>query len=152
MRPKTGHYVGTSSTNVAGGKPLAFELDVARSKCAAPGARAKHKAYCVTVAPVSLIQTPCPATEFVDDEFFPATEPIALSAKGTISHTYPLYAGAGGVSDSPAGGGSKDGSFQFALAVDNRGNATGSARLQANFGEGECDSGVVAIAAKLKRK
>jgi hypothetical protein len=151
VRPKLGKYVGTSSTNVVGNHPLQFEMEVTHMKCAAPGGRVKHKTYCVMVSALSLVQTPCPAIEFVDDEFFPATEPIALSGRGTISHTYPLYSGGGGIFDSPANGGTKDGTFRFTLTVDSHGKASGLERFQGNFGEGECDSGAVTIAAKLKK-
>lgn len=146
-KPKVGTYHGHTTTNVAGNAPLDFEMAIARAKCAGPGGGKPHQAYCVTVAAASLIQAPCPGQEFVSDEFFPVTEPVALSAKRRISHLYTLYTVSGGTYDHPVRGATRVGTFKWTLQVDTRGNATGTADF-----EGEsCASGLVHITAKLKK-
>jgi|NGEPerStandDraft_9_1074522.scaffolds.fasta_scaffold52151_1 hypothetical protein len=145
--PKIGTYAGQSSTNVTGNASLAFEMGIAQGKCSAPGGGKRHNAYCVTVSAGSLIQSPCPGQEFVDDEFFPVTEPIALTRKRKISHTYSIYSSEYEESVRHIAGGKKIGTFLFSLQVDTHGNATGSA----SFDDGSCVSGLVKISAKLKK-
>jgi hypothetical protein len=152
-KPKVGAYNGRSSTNVKGNQPLGFSMSIEQGKCPLPAARKQQRAFCVTVSPVSLVQSPC-TDGFVADEFFPATEPIALSGahkgKRGISHLYPLYSLGGQTYDRKIQGGVRFGTFQFTLHVDAHGKATGSMRYDAHpsGGSPSCDSGVVTIAAK----
>jgi hypothetical protein len=145
--PKLGTYVGQSSTNVAGNSPLQFSMGISRGNCSPPGGGKRHKAYCVTVSATSLIQSPCAGIEFVNDEFFPVTEPIALTRTRAISHLYSIYSNGSEESTHHLSGAKKVGTFQFALQVDTRGTASGSA----NFDDGTCASGEVKISAQLKR-
>lgn len=146
-KPKVGTYDGHTTTNVAGNAPLDFEMAIARARCAGPGGGKLHEAYCVTVATASLIQAPCPGQEFVSDEFFPVTEAVALSAKRRISHRYTLYTSAGGTYDHHVSGATKVGTFKWALQVDTRGHATGTA----DFEGSSCASGLVHITAQLRK-
>ena len=142
--PKTGHYAGTSTTHAAGNGPQAFEFTVTHGTCAAAGSTRRHHAYCVAVNTQTGPQATC-GDGAIAEEFFPAYEPIALSASRTISHTYTLYADAGGqVSDRHLTGTSKVGTFQFSLKLSTSGTATGAM----NYSVAGCDSGAVTIKAR----
>ncbi len=143
--PSTGRYTGHSSTNVKGNSPLGFSMTVTHDLCASPGASKSHRASCVTVDALSIVQSPC-TDGFVADEFFPATEPIALRA-GKIVHRYTLYSSGGQTYDRKIAGGTKFGSFQLSLTVTSHGTASGSMR----YSSATCDSGTVNISAKRKR-
>jgi len=145
--PRLGTYVGKSSTNVVGNSPLEFSMGISHGKCSAPGGGKRHSAYCVAVSATSLIQSPCPGMEFVNDEFFPVTEPIALTPTRKISHLYSIFGNGNEESVRPTAGGKKVGTFQFTLQVDTHGKATGSE----NFNDGTCASGSVKISAQLKK-
>jgi len=147
--PRTGRYTGHSSTNVKGNSPLEFSMTVTNDLCASPGATKRHRASCVTVDALSLVQSPC-TDGFVADEFFPATEPIALRA-GKIAHRYTLYSSGGQTYDRKIAGGTKFGSFQFSLTVTTHGTAFGSMHYSAQTASGSCDSGTVRISAKRKK-
>ncbi len=149
--PLTGAYRGHSTTNVKGNKPLGFSMTIASGKCAAAGATKRRPAYCVAVDANSLVQSPCSASGFVADEFFPATEPIALPRSLRISHRYPLYLSGGQIYDRRIAGAAKLGSFQITLKVSTHGRASGSMRFIAHTAsDGTCDSGTVKIVASHK--
>ena len=112
------------------------------SRCALPGGTAKRKAYCVAVSAGSIVQATC-AGDTVQNEYFPVTEHVALSRRGRISHTYPLYQSDTGTFDHQVPDSIKIGTFDFELAVTRAGRARGHARYDA----GGCDSGQVAISA-----
>ncbi len=145
--PKLGPYVGTSTTNALNNGPQTFKMSISHNKCASPGSKLLHKAYCVTVNTLGGPQATC-SDGSIAEEFFPVYEPIALSAKRTISHTYTLYAGAGGqVSDVHLAGTSKVGTFEFSLKVSTSGTATGTM----NYSVAGCNSGPLKITAKRKK-
>jgi hypothetical protein len=145
--PKLGHYVGTSTTNALNNGPQTFKMSISYSKCASPGGKLLHKAYCVTVNTLGGPQATC-SDGSIAEEFFPVYQPIALSAKRTISHAYTLYAGAGGqVSDVHLSGTSKVGTFGFSLKVSTSGTATGTM----NYSVAGCNSGPLKITAKRKK-
>lgn len=146
--PRTGRYTGHSSTNVKGNSPLKFSMTVTNGLCASPGAAKRHPSSCVTVDAASLVQSPC-TDGFVADEFFPATEPMALRT-GKIEHRYTLYSLGGQTYDQKIAGGAKFGSFQFSLTVTTHGTASGSMHYSAQTASGTCDSGTVRIFAKRK--
>jgi hypothetical protein len=145
--PRTGSYVGTSTTNAVGQCPRPFEMSISHGSCAAPGSSRRHRAYCVSVNVQGGPQTTC-SDESITEEFFPIFEPIALSPARAISHTYTLYAEAGGqLSDTRRPGMSAVGTFEFSLSVSTSGTATGTM----NYSVGGCDSGPLKIKAKRKR-
>jgi hypothetical protein len=144
--PLLGSYAGTSTTNAPGNGPQGFHMTISRGKCAAPGSRVRHTAYCTAVSAVSIVQAPCPAEEFVNDAFFPVNEPVALSGSLKISHTYTLYSNGGQLEDHPVAGGKPVGSFQYSLSVTTHGNASGKMHLIV----GGCDSGALTISARRK--
>ena len=145
--PKLGHYVGTSTTHAANQGPQSFDFSIAHNKCRSPGSKLLHKAYCVTVDTLGGPQVTCGDGSIVE-EFFPIYEPIALSAKRTLSHNYTLYAGSGiQVSDLHQPGTSKVGTFEFSLKVSTSGTATGTM----NYSVAGCNSGALKIAAKHKK-
>jgi hypothetical protein len=145
--PKIGHYAGTSTTNAVNNGPQTFGMSISHGSCASAGGKVRHKAYCVTVNVLGGPQATC-ADGAIAEEFFPVYEPIALSAKRTISHAYTLYAGAGGqVSDMHLSGTSKVGTFEFSLKVSTSGTATGTM----NYSVAGCNSGPLRITAKRKK-
>jgi hypothetical protein len=145
--PKIGHYAGTSTTNAVNNGPQTFGMSISHSSCASAGGKVRHKAYCVTVNVQGGPQATC-ADGTIAEEFFPVYEPIALSAKRTISHAYTLYAGPGGqVSDMHLSGTSKVGTFEFSLKVSASGTATGTM----NYSVAGCNSGPLKITAKRKK-
>jgi hypothetical protein len=144
--PIQGPYVGTTSTNAPGNVPPRFSMTITKGKCAAPGRTARRIGYCATVKSLSLIQAPCPSEEFVDDAFFPVTEPVRLSRSLTISHTYTLYSNGGQLEDKPITGGHAVGTFQYSLAVTAHGSASGTLHLAF----GNCDSGALSFSAMHK--
>ena len=147
--PKLGTYEGTISTNAPGNKPQTFTMTVTHTSCRKPGSGALHKSYCATVQALSIVQTPCPSEEFVDDAFFPVSEPVALSPTRKISHNYPLYQEGGGqIEDHFSKGETVVGHFEYSLSISTHGTATGKAHL--TFASG-CDSGPLTITAKRKR-
>jgi hypothetical protein len=144
--PKLGRYVGTSTTNALNTKPQAFDMSISHSSCAAPGAKVRHKSYCVTVNVTGGPQATC-ADGSIVEEFFPVYEPIALSAKRTLSHNYTLYAGPGGQVSDMSQAGSKVGTFEFSLKVSTSGTATGTM----NYSVAGCNSGPLKITVKHKK-
>jgi hypothetical protein len=93
------------------------------------------------------VQASCPAEEFVDDAFFPVTEPVALPPSLAFSHTYTLYSDGGQTEDRSIPGGKAVGSFQYSLTVTAHGSASGKVHLTV----GNCDSGLLTFSAKHKR-
>jgi hypothetical protein len=145
--PRTGSYVGTSTSNATGNRPQPFSMSVSHGSCAAPGSSRRRRTYCVTVNVQSDPQTTCSDGSIVE-EFFPIFEPIALSPARTISHTYTLYSDAGGqISDTHLPGTSAVGTFEFSLSVSTSGTATGTM----NYSVAGCNSGPLTIKAKRKR-
>lgn len=144
--PRTGAYTGTSSTNAVGTGPQPFSMSVSHSSCAAAGSLSRHRAYCVTVNTVDGPQVTCGDGSIVE-EFFPVSEPIALTPARTLSHTYTLYAQADGqLYDRHVAGTTLAGTFQFALKLSTTGVATGTM----NYSVGGCNSGPLTISAKRR--
>ncbi len=145
--PRTGSYVGTSTTNALGQGPQPFGMSISHGSCATPGSSRRHRAYCVTVNVQGGPQTTCSEGSIVE-EFFPIFEPIALSPARALSHTYTLYSDAGGqLSDTHQPGTSVVGTFQFSLSVSASGTATGTM----TYSVAGCNSGPLKIKAKRKR-
>jgi len=145
--PQTGTYVGTSTTNAVNNGPQTFDMSISHGKCASAGGKLRYKAYCVSVDIQGGPQATC-SEGVIAEEFFPISEPIALSPKRTISHTYTLYAGAGGqISDTRLPSTSVVGTFAFALTVSTAGTATGTM----NYSVAGCNSGPLKIRVKRKK-
>lgn len=145
--PKTGRYVGTSTTNAVNNGPQSFQMSIAHGTCAAAGGKVRHRAYCVSVSALTGPQATC-SDGTIAEEFFPVTEPIALSSTRKLSHTYTLYAGADGqVSDHHLSGTNKVGMFEFSLTVSTSGTATGTL----NYSVAGCNSGPLTVKAKRKK-
>ncbi|HEX7610054.1 MAG TPA: hypothetical protein VF380_05210 [Solirubrobacteraceae bacterium] len=144
--PRTGTYVGTSTTNVAGQHLQPFSMSISHSSCAAPGSLSRRRAYCVTVNIQGGPQTTC-GEGAITEQFFPVYEPIALTPARTLSHTYTLYSQADGqFYDRHVAGTTAAGTFQFSLAVSTTGTATGTM----NYSVGGCNSGPLKIKAKRR--
>lgn len=145
--PRTGTYVGTSSTNAVGTGPQPFSMSVSHGRCAPPGSLSRRHAYCVTVNTAYGPQVTCGDGSIVE-EFFPVSEPIALTAARTLSHAYTLYAQADGqLYDRHVAGTTLAGTFQLSLKLTAGGVASGSM----NYSVGGCNSGPLTISAKRKR-
>jgi len=144
--PRTGAYVGTSSTNAIGTGPQPFAMSVSHGSCAAAGSLSRHRAYCVTVNGSYGPQVTCGDGSIVE-EFFPVYEPIALTPARTLSHTYTLYAQADGqLYDRHVAGTTAAGTFEFSLKLSTTGLASGTM----NYSVGGCNSGPLTIIAKRK--
>jgi hypothetical protein len=144
--PRTGSYVGTSTTNAVGTGPQPFSMSISHSSCAAAGSLSRRRAYCVTVNTQGGPQTTCSDGSIVE-EFFPVYEPIALSPARTLSHAYTLYSQADGqLYDRPVAGTTPAGTFEFSLKVSTTGTATGTM----NYSVGGCDSGPLTIKARRR--